>query len=715
MMNEGLYLLLTSVHGLIRGHDMELGRDPDTGGQTKYVVELTRALAQQPEVERVDLLTRLIIDDELSEDYGQAVEPLSEKAQIVRLPAGPSAYIRKEELWDHLDTFADNAVAYLRSLDRLPNVIHSHYADAGYVGLRLANLLGIPLVHTGHSLGRVKRRRLLARGVSRGDIESRYNISRRIQAEEDTLATAQLVIASTHNEIEDQYGLYDYYQPDHMAVVPPGIDLKRFHPPVSGAAVSTIGEEIARFLSAPDRPMILALSRPDERKNLATLIEAYGESKALQDIANLVIVAGNREDIRDMDAGPQSVFNEMLVLIDTYDLYGRVAYPKQHRADDVPEVYRLAAVSGGVFINPALTEPFGLTLIEAAASGLPIVATEDGGPRDIIGNCHNGLLVNPLDKQAIANALLEVLRDREHWQRFAANGVDGVHAHYAWQAHAARYLELIAPFDRQAPQPAKAPLPKRYLADVDRAVLAELDQALLGDPAALKELIGLVRRHRASASFGIVTGRGLEPTLRVLKKHAIPLPDVLITGMGTEIFYAPRLSADIAWTHHIDHQWNRKALRRILDPLPGLELQAKDEQLKFKLSYFIDPQKAPSITEINSLLYQEEETVNVLMSFGQYLDILPVRASKGFALRYFAHQWDIPLERILVAGGTRGDEDMMRGNALGVVVSNPHHEELSQLTDVERVYFSKAGFAAGILEAIDHYDFYGECRAPEDD
>ncbi len=60
----------------------------------------------------------------------------------------------------------------------------------------------------------------------------------------------------------------------------------------------------------------------------------------------------------------------------------------------------------GVFVNPALTEPFGLTLLEAAATGLPLVATENGGPVDIIGNCGNGLLVDPLDRQAIAAALL---------------------------------------------------------------------------------------------------------------------------------------------------------------------------------------------------------------------------------------------------------------------------------------------------------------------
>ena len=96
-------------------------------------------------------------------------------------------------------------------------------------------------------------------------------------------------------------------------------------------------------------------------------------------VANLLIVAGNREDIRDMESGPQRGLAKLLLLIDSYDLYGKVAYPKQHDPDEVPMFYRLAANSHGVFINPALTEPFGLTLLEAAASGVPVVATEVGG------------------------------------------------------------------------------------------------------------------------------------------------------------------------------------------------------------------------------------------------------------------------------------------------------------------------------------------------
>ena len=117
-------------------------------------------------------------------------------------------------LWDCLDSFCDNAFEYLKGLDRIPDVIHSHYADAGYVGSRLAHQLGVPLVHTGHSLGRSKRLRLLAGGISRLEVEATYNITKRIEAEEMTLGVAERVITSTQQEIDEQYGLYDFYQPE---------------------------------------------------------------------------------------------------------------------------------------------------------------------------------------------------------------------------------------------------------------------------------------------------------------------------------------------------------------------------------------------------------------------------------------------------------------------------------------------------------------------
>jgi sucrose-phosphate synthase len=704
-----LHVVLISVHGLIRGQNFELGRDADTGGQTRYVVELAQALSEHPEIARVDLLTRRVLDSAVSADYARREEALSEKVRIIRLDCGEEAYLPKEQLWDCLDVFADNALHWLRDQQLNPDVIHSHYADAGYVGTRLSGHLGVPLVHTGHSLGRVKRRRLLAHGLKRDVIEARYNMSRRIVAEEDILGAAELVITSTNQEIEQQYGLYDHYQPDKMQVIPPGTALEDFHPADGTERDSAIYRELGRFLLNPDRPIVLALSRPDTRKNITTLLEAYGESEELQAAANLVIIAGNRDDIRDMENETQEVLTDILLTIDQYDLYGKVAYPKSHKPKDVPVLYRLAAISQGVFINPALTEPFGLTLIEAAASGLPIVATEDGGPRDITANCNNGYLIDPLDKQDITKTLLKILSDANAWRGLSQRGLRGVKRHYSWQAHTQLYVSAL--HGLLTSTSTTSPLLPRRRAGLyhDRAIFTDLDQNLLGDAESLADFLDVIKIYRKCTTFGIATGRRLDSALRMMKRYGIPQPDILITSLGTEVCYAPRLTPDRAWTEHIDHLWKPRAIIRVLADLPGIKLQPKAELSRFKISYYIDPEEAPGLDEINSLLHQHELTANTFLSFGQFLDIVPMRASKGFALRWCADQWDIPLENILVAGGSGADEDMMRGNTMAVVVANRHHEELSGLVDNENIYFATQPCAAGIIDAIEHYDFLGSC------
>ena len=708
-----LYIALLSIHGLIRGHDLELGRDADTGGQTLYVLELAQALSLQPDVSQVDLITRRVVDDLVDDDYAEAIEIINDKLRIIRIDAGPDEYIPKQQLWEHLDTFADNLAAFIRDSGKSPDIIHSHYADAGIVGVHLANLLGIPLIHTGHSLGRVKRSRLLAGGVSPEQVEHVYNMSRRIEAEELTLATAERVITSTHQEIEEQYEIYDHYQPDQMRVVPPGTNLKQFMPPTGKELDSPLFAELCEHLSNPNKPIILALSRPDMRKNIGVLIEAFGQSEELQSLANLIIIAGNRDDIDDLEDGAQEVFRTLLVAIDRYDLYGKVTMPKHHRRDQVALIYRIAAASGGVFVNPALTEPFGLTLIEAAASGLPLVATEDGGPRDIIGNCENGYLIEPLEASTITDALLALLKDKKHWQELVAKGLKGVRQHYSWDAHVKRYLEIIKPIAQRSEYLIRKPVTRRSSHRNEYIVISDLDLNLIGDDVALQELITLLRKHRKSTKFAVATGRRFDMALKLLRKYQIPEPDILITSAGTEIYYAPKLTPDVAWTKHIDHLWAPSTIRHLLDDYPGLEKQPKSEQSRFKLSYYIDPLVA-DIEEIKRMLHREEQAVHIQVAFGQYLDIIPSRASKGMALRYVADRWQIPLEQVFVAGGSGADEDMMRGNTLAVVVENRHHEELSQLVDIDRIYFATQPYAKGILEALEHYDFFNKTTSIKD-
>jgi sucrose-phosphate synthase len=698
----GLFIVLISIHGLVRGEDPELGRDADTGGQVQYVLDLARSLSNHPEVGRVELMTRQILSTNVDHHYFQHLEQLTEKAWIVRLPCGPHRYLRKESLWPHLPQFVDNALLHFREIGLVPDVVHGHYPDAGVVGLRLGNLLGVPALYTGHSLGRVKRQRLIDKGVSEGTIEKRYKISRRIQAEESAIDGADLIIASTEQEASEQYGMYTARADEKVVVIAPGVNLDRFRPPRRGERLE-VAEKIDCFLSDPRKPIILAVQRPDERKNLVNLIRAYGEDEEIRRIANLVLMIGTRENIQELGAAQRKVLTEMLLLVDLYDLYGSVAYPKSHTPEDIAELYRLAERRRGVFVNPALTEPFGLTLIEAAASGVPVVSTNDGGPQEIVKLCKNGILVDPLEPRQIADALLEVLSDRESWRRRSRAGARGADTHFSWKGHVKRYVRQIEHVQRRREKQLAIPPARTLLADT--LVVCDIDNTLTGDRAALADLLAWLEEHRHRVAFGVATGRVLQRTTEVLEEWEIPLPDVLITAVGSEIYYGRGLPVeDLGWRHRIDHAWDPNKVKECLRELPGLRLQPKKDQREFKLSYFVDPEVWPGKGRVRSLLKDHGLRASIVYSHQEFLDLLPHRASKGRAVSYVADRWGFAPNHVLVAGDSGNDAAMLRGVGQGVVVGN-FSPELRSLRGREDIYFAQAKHARGVLEGVEHFDF----------
>ncbi|MCE0480617.1 sporulation-specific protein 2 [Datura stramonium] len=183
---EAYIIQLGTLHGLVRGENMELGRDSDTGGQIKYVVELAKALAKMPGVYRVDLFTRQIASPEVDWSYGEPAEMLN---------TGP-----EDGFWGEQQVEANS----------FGHVIHGHYADAGDSAALLSGALNVWMVLTGHSLGRNKLEQLIKQArQSKEDINSTYRIMRRIEGEELSLDAAELVITSTKQEIDEQWGLYD--------------------------------------------------------------------------------------------------------------------------------------------------------------------------------------------------------------------------------------------------------------------------------------------------------------------------------------------------------------------------------------------------------------------------------------------------------------------------------------------------------------------------
>ena len=722
MQNYQYHIQIFSIHGLLRAVNMQLGHDADTGGQIKYAVEVGKALSQAENVKKVELFTRLIKDKSVSEDYAQPIEQINDKFSIIRIQCGGKKYMRKELLWPHLDEYVDKTIKYIKRQKAIPDIVHGHYPDAGYVAMQLAEIFGLPFIYTGHSLGRSKLKRLLNEGMKENDIKRKYKIDHRIQMEEEILKKADLIVASTHQEVTEQYEQYDNKDVPRYHVIPPGLDIDKFYPfyhdllpetakdEIELYAQASMLEELNRFFMHPDRPVLLSLCRPDRRKNIAGLLKAYGEDLELQSMANLAVFAGIRKDITEMEDNERDVLTEILLLMDKYDLYGKIAIPKKHDFEhEVPELYRIAAEKKGVFVNSALTEPFGLTLIESAACGLPIVAPDDGGPRDIIKNCQCGLLVDTTDTKAIAAAVKQIITDSEKWKQYSKAGIMNIRKHYTWESHAATYMKQISRiFTDQVEEKMKVAVPSdaigRRLAGLKYFIIANIDNTLVGGSNDdLSALLTLLQNNREYIGFGLATGRTIESATDFLEKHHIPLPDVLITSVGAEIYYGKNLHFGRGWETHISAKWNREKIVDLLQGFNFLKYQKAEAQRHYKVSYEIEPGK-DRLAMIHERLLRNKCRYNLIYSQDKYLDILPFRASKGKAIRYLSYKWDIALGNFLVCGDSGNDERMLRGELLGVVVGN-YSPELKRLKGIRGIYFAKRKYAGGILEGINKYKF----------
>lgn len=703
----GFRLLHLHLHGLFRSHDLELGRDADTGGQTLYVLELARSLAARAEVDRVDVVTRLIQDRRVSTDYARPTESISADAGIQRFAFGPKRYLRKELLWPYLDDLADQLVVHLQKPENRPDWIHAHYADAGYVGALLSRRLGIPLVFTGHSLGREKQRRLLAGGGDHQQLEQTYSISRRIDAEELALAHADLVITSTRQECDQQYSRYGEFRADRAQVVPPGVDARRFHPGSVAAEISEVEKLLTPFLRQPELPPLLAISRAVRRKNIPALVEAFGRSAVLRQRHNLVLVLGCREDPRQMEKQQRDVFQQVFDLVDRYDLYGRIAYPKQHRRDQIPAIYRWASERRGLFVNPALTEPFGLTLLEAAACGLPMVSTDDGGPKDILARCDNGLLADVTDREALQDALECAGSDLQRWKCWSNNGVEAVSRHFSWDAHVCQYLALMQERSIEVSHP-------RVLSSLqtassggiqplgDRLLLLDLDNSLEQPDG---DALNALRKKLNRCGLGILTGRSLPSARQRFVELLLPEPKVWITGAGTSIHYGQESQSDLLWSAQIGVDWDRVGVEDALADLTDhIELQPSEHQGAFKLSYTIREPREEILPLIRRRLRLRRQAARPQLRCHWFLDVLPLRASRSEAIRFLALRWGLPLEQMLVVASEQGDGELVCGRPATIVLGG-HDPCLEDFRQQQRVYFASRPQLPGVLEGIQHYRF----------
>lgn len=716
------YIQLFSPHGLIRFKDPEIGRDKDTGGQVKYVLELIEHLSTHPQVRKVDLFTRRIIDKRVSPSYEKPIEIINEKARIVRVTCGGNSYRPKESLWDHLDEFIDKVIRFIEKEGDFPDVVHGHYADGNYLASQMSQVFAVPFIATGHSLGRNKKKILLHEGLSEEKINEKFNMERRIEVEEEVLESSDIIIVSTHHETEAQYGLYKNKNKGKFEVIPPGVNNELFYPFYrldmpsfkmtieQEQALYRINSDIERFLFNPSKPLILSIGRADKRKNFERIIQCYGQDKELQAMANLAIFAGVRKDISEMPADEQDILTNLLLLLDKYDLYGKMAIPKKNDPKlEVPEIYRIAARKKGVFVNATPGENFGLTIVEAAACGLPVVASPTGGPKEILEKCENGLLVDVEDPEEIATALKKMIADLSLWEKYSANGIKATNKFYSWEAHADRYLEIIDELFKQKNSEAvkfsgKIPYGKK-LTKAKLFIISDLDGTLVDKDKfnGLNELKQWIGDKKDKIVFGVASGRNKEITKQAFSDYNLPYPDILICSAGSEIYYTDKLIPDNGWESHIEYQWKRKELANALNKFPGLRLQEDDAQWKFKISYYVDNNFTDDdVADLYKYLDDKKLRAKILLTENHYLDVLPFRASKGSAVRYLSYKWKIPMEHIITAGNSGNDIDMLKGKAKGIVVAN-YSPELEGLRKNKLIYFSKNNLSEGVLEGIKHH------------
>ena len=716
---HGYYVQLYSPHGLIRFNNPEIGRDKDTGGQVKYVLELLESLSLNPCIRKVDLFTRRIVDKRVSSSYEKEIEIVNEKARIIRMACGGNVYRSKEMLWEHLDEFIDKTLRFIEEDGDVPDVVHGHYADGNYLAGQVSEIFGIPFLATGHSLGRNKKNILLKEGMKEDKIEEKFKMQRRIEVEENLLQTADVIVVSTQHIIDTQYSLYDNAASGRFKVIPPGVNPDIFFPfyrldmPSFKMSIEQeqafyrVNSDIDRFLFNPAKPLILSIGRADKRKNFETIIQSYGQDKELQAMANLAIFAGVRKDISHMQEDEKDILTNLLLLLDKYDLYGKMAIPKKNDPKlDVPEIYRIAARKKGVFVNATPGENFGLTLVEASACGLPVVASPTGGPKEILEQCNNGLLVNVDDPVEIADALKRIIADQALWEKYSANGIVAANQLYSWTSFAEKYVAIIDDLFKEKNNHSLNFVNKtaygKKLSNAALFVICDLDGTLVDgtDTKGLQEFTEWIELYKSEVIFGIASGRNRVMTEQALKQYPLPKPDILICSAGTELYYTEKMIPDKGWENHIDYQWKRNELQKALKSFPGIRLQEQAAQWPFKLSYYADSFfDTDALANLYKFLDDHKLRAKVLLTDNKFLDILPFRASKGSAVRYLSYKWKITLDKFITAGNGGNDKDMLNGKTKAIVVSN-YSPELEELRRNKTVYFSTLPTATGVLEGI---------------
>jgi len=486
-------IAVISPHGYF-GQSNVLGK-PDTGGQIVYILDQVRALEDAMSeslhrqgldiVPQVVIVTRLIPDADGTTCH-ERLEPVvgAEHARILRVPFRTASgdtvrpWISRFKIWPYLEQFAMDAEReLLAELGRQPDFVIGNYSDGNLVASLMARRLGVTQCNIAHALEKTK--------YPNSDLEWRaheadYHFACQFTADLIAMNTADFIITSTYQEIagtNQAIGQYESYQAFTMPglyrvvsgincfdpkfnIVSPGANPDVFFPYWDrDRRMGSLTEDVRALvfgpeqpgargrLADPDKPLIFAISRLDRIKNLSGLVDWYARSPELRSLANLVIVGGWVDPERSQDDDERQQTIKLHALLDQHGLDSHVRWIAMQTSKNwVGELYRVVADSRGVFVQPALYEAFGLTVVEAMVSGLPVFVTRHGGPSEIVEDGLSGFHIDPYAGEEaaakIAAFLTRAAEAPEVWTAISERAVERVEERYNWPLYASRLLEL---------------------------------------------------------------------------------------------------------------------------------------------------------------------------------------------------------------------------------------------------------------------------------
>ncbi|RLB85257.1 MAG: sucrose synthase, partial [Deltaproteobacteria bacterium] len=444
-------IAIISPHGWF-GQSNSLGK-PDTGGQVIYILDQVRALEkhlrQEIQLAGLEVDPKIIVVTRLIPEAGdttcdQRMEKIfqTDNGWILRVPFRDKEYgivrnwISRFNIWPYLGTFAEDAAKELLcEFQGHPDLIIGNYSDGNMVASLLSDKFDVIQCTIAHALEKTK---YAFSDIFWQDHEQEYHFSLQYTADIYSMNKSDFIITSTLQEIigtEDTMGQYESYQffslpglyqvingvnlfAPKFNVIPPGVDEELYFPyyckerrvpakrqQLENRLLHSESNDIYGSLDNPDNIPIFTMARFDKIKNITGLIHAFGLSKKLQQSCNLIFAAGTIHIENSADTEERKEILKAYDLIDRFNLHGKFRWLPSINKLDTGEVYRIIADHKGIFIQPALFEAFGLTIIEAMASGLPTFAPKFGGPLEIIEYGVSGFLLNTSKPKLIAGSL----------------------------------------------------------------------------------------------------------------------------------------------------------------------------------------------------------------------------------------------------------------------------------------------------------------------